>query len=154
MKSQKTVRVLMGGIGLFAVYAGAVADAYDPAKMDLKPVPAQLSSERHQGAFAEGAALSIGAELKPLDPAPIKTVRLDTTHKIIEIAPGVKFSAWTFGDHVPGPTIRARVGDKIKFSMTNRSDEPAPGVTLTAAPMRSEERRVGKECRSRWSPYH
>ena len=22
------------------------------------------------------------------------------------------------------------------------------------APLRSEERRVGKECRSRWSPYH
>ena len=22
------------------------------------------------------------------------------------------------------------------------------------APVRSEERRVGKECRSRWSPYH
>ena len=22
------------------------------------------------------------------------------------------------------------------------------------SPMRSEERRVGKECRSRWSPYH
>ena len=22
------------------------------------------------------------------------------------------------------------------------------------APKRSEERRVGKECRSRWSPYH
>ena len=29
-------------------------------------------------------------------------------------------------------------------------EEPAPAV---AAP-RSEERRVGKECRSRWSPYH
>ena len=24
----------------------------------------------------------------------------------------------------------------------------------TVAAMRSEERRVGKECRSRWSPYH
>src|SRR2546425_9319073 len=24
----------------------------------------------------------------------------------------------------------------------------------TGAPLRSEERRVGKECRSRWSPYH
>ena len=24
----------------------------------------------------------------------------------------------------------------------------------TRKPMRSEERRVGKECRSRWSPYH
>ena len=32
-----------------------------------------------------------------------------------------------------------------------------PGIELKRvlkAPMRSEERRVGKECRSRWSPYH
>src|SRR2546426_12324781 len=27
-------------------------------------------------------------------------------------------------------------------------------VILSNAPTRSEERRVGKECRSRWSPYH
>src|SRR5256885_7857144 len=26
--------------------------------------------------------------------------------------------------------------------------------TGVSAPLRSEERRVGKECRSRWSPYH
>ena len=75
------------------------------------------------------------AALKPLDPAPVKEVRLDTTHKIIEISPGVRFSGWTFGDQVPGPTIRARVGDKIRFTMTNRSDEPVPGVRVTAAPM-------------------
>ena len=110
-------------------------DPYDISKMDLKPVPAKISPERHKGAFAEGAALSNVPELKPLDPSPVKTVRLDTTHKIIEIAPGVRFSAWTFGDHVPGPTIRAKVGDRIKFSMTNRSDEEVPGVRLTAAPM-------------------
>ena len=110
-------------------------DRYDPAKMDLKPAPAKLSNERHKGAFAAGSSLSMGAELKPLDPSPVKEVRLDTTHKIIEIAPGVKFSAWTFGDQVPGPTVRARVGDKIRFSMTNRSDEPVPGVQITAAPM-------------------
>ena len=28
------------------------------------------------------------------------------------------------------------------------------GDNLTADDVRSEERRVGKECRSRWSPYH
>ena len=28
------------------------------------------------------------------------------------------------------------------------------GVLLQAVMKRSEERRVGKECRSRWSPYH
>jgi nitrite reductase (NO-forming) len=110
-------------------------DPYDVAKMDLKPAPAKVTAERHTGAFAEGAALNMGSELKPVDPSPVKTLRLDTTHKIIEIAPGVKFSAWTFGDQVPAPTIRARVGDRIKFSMTNRSDEPVPGVRLTAAPM-------------------
>ena len=28
------------------------------------------------------------------------------------------------------------------------------GSKNSALPIRSEERRVGKECRSRWSPYH
>jgi nitrite reductase (NO-forming) len=114
---------------------GGRTDNYDASKMDLKPAPAKLSNERHQGSFASGSSLSLGAELKALDPAPVKEVRLDTTHKIIEITPGVNFSAWTFGDQVPGPTVRARVGDRIKFSMTNRSDEPVPGVQITAAPM-------------------
>ena len=27
-------------------------------------------------------------------------------------------------------------------------------ISNTSHPFRSEERRVGKECRSRWSPYH
>ena len=34
--------------------------------------------------------------------------------------------------------------------------QPAAGTAdaIAAAAVRSEERRVGKECRSRWSPYH
>src|SRR2546429_9594099 len=35
-----------------------------------------------------------------------------------------------------------------------RTVEQTGGVYLFAANYRSEERRVGKECRSRWSPYH
>lgn len=120
---------------LLAWAAGAAGSDYNVADMDLKPLPAKVGGGRHSGPFAEGKSLSFGAELKPLDPSPVKEVRLDTTHKIIEIAPGLKFSAWTFGDQVPGPTIRARVGDRIRFSMTNRSDEPAPGIQFLAAPM-------------------
>jgi nitrite reductase (NO-forming) len=127
--------VWIAGLILSGCSPRSPADHYDPAKMDLKPAPAKLSGVRHTGPFASGGSLSMGAELKPLDPSPVKEVRLDTTHKIIEIAPGVNFSAWTFGDQVPGPTVRARVGDRIKFSMTNRSDEPVPGVQLIAAPM-------------------
>ena len=118
-----------------ATAQAASDDPYDVGKMDFKTPPAVLSSERHTGAFAMGSALSMEAALKSLDPAPVKEIRLDTTHKIIEIAPGVKFSAWTFGDTVPGPVVRARVGDRIKFTMSNRSDEAMPGVRMTAAPM-------------------
>ena len=32
--------------------------------------------------------------------------------------------------------------------------EGAPGASISIRVRRSEERRVGKECRSRWSPYH
>jgi nitrite reductase (NO-forming) len=125
---------------LAAVFIVAACDRapaiLDPYKdVELKSPPAKVTPVGHKGAFAEGAALSMGAELKPLDPSPVKTVRLDTTHKIVDIAPGVKFSAWTFGDQVPGPTVRARVGDRIRFIMTNRSDEPVPGPAVVAAPM-------------------
>ena len=113
----------------------ATADRYDVSKMNFTTPPATVTSERHTGAFAAGASLSMDAAVRPLDTAEVKEVRLDTTHKIIEIAPGVKFSAWTFGDTVPGPVVRARVGDRIKFTMSNRSDEPVPGVRVTAAPM-------------------
>src|SRR5690349_23891484 len=37
---------------------------------------------------------------------------------------------------------------------TPRSTHRFPCTAPTPAPARSEERRVGKECRSRWSPYH
>jgi len=138
---------MIGAIAAAALVAGcgptadkapppaAKADPYDPAKMDFKIPPAVVSNERHTGPFAQGSALSMDASVKPLVPDPVKEIRLDTTHKIIEIAPGVKFSAWTFGDQVPGPIVRAKVGDRIRFSMTNRSDEPVPGVRITAAPM-------------------
>ena len=35
------------------------------------------------------------------------------------------------------------------LAVVHRLDQPVEGVLV-----RSEERRVGKECRSRWSPYH
>ena len=38
--------------------------------------------------------------------------------------------------------------------MTEEEANSITHLTLTGKLNRSEERRVGKECRSRWSPYH
>src|SRR5256714_13912522 len=46
--------------------------------------------------------------------------------------------AWLIGDHRASPFAL------LAITFTNKA----------AGEMRSEERRVGKECRSRWSPYH
>src|SRR3712207_26933 len=49
------------------------------------------------------------------------------------------------------------VNKMINYSYVEKTMEPNKTVTLGAGfgiPERSEERRVGKECRSRWSPYH
>ena len=51
---------------------------------------------------------------------------------------GVKLSSKTFVTHKIDPIV-----DEARFY-----------VLLDIASSRSEERRVGKECRSRWSPYH
>ena len=39
--------------------------------------------------------------------------------------------------------------DEVENEIFNREEREIPSGTI-----RSEERRVGKECRSRWSPYH
>src|SRR5260370_16121462 len=54
-------------------------------------------------------------------------------------------------------SARASTGRSTIFPSSEKappSDAAAASNTLRAHSSRSEERRVGKECRSRWSPYH
>jgi len=44
--------------------------------------------------------------------------------KEIEVAPGVFFPAWAYNGRVPGPTIRATAGDRIRITFTNGSAHP------------------------------
>jgi FtsP/CotA-like multicopper oxidase with cupredoxin domain len=44
--------------------------------------------------------------------------------KEIEVAPGVKFPAWTYNGRVPGPTLRAREGDLLRINFVNASGHP------------------------------
>jgi manganese oxidase len=44
--------------------------------------------------------------------------------KEIEVAPGVKFAAWTYNGRVPGPTLRAREGERLRINFVNGSKHP------------------------------
>ncbi|MCC6958542.1 MAG: nitrite reductase, copper-containing [Dehalococcoidia bacterium] len=46
-------------------------------------------------------------------------VRLETFEQEVEIAPGVTYKMWTFNNTVPGPLIRAHVGDTVEIVLTN-----------------------------------
>ncbi|MEJ7893931.1 MAG: multicopper oxidase domain-containing protein [Solirubrobacteraceae bacterium] len=42
----------------------------------------------------------------------------------IEIAPGLRYPAWTFNGRVPGPTLRAREGERLRIRLVNGSQHP------------------------------
>jgi FtsP/CotA-like multicopper oxidase with cupredoxin domain len=42
----------------------------------------------------------------------------------LEIAPGVFFPAWTYNGQVPGPTIRATEGDRVRVNFLNLGTHP------------------------------
>src|SRR2546421_6857231 len=59
--------------------------------------------------------------------------------------------------HSPAPHGGHGTGSGRRTNPTTRSPVASPlpaGASATRPRFRSEERRVGKECRSRWSPYH
>jgi len=42
----------------------------------------------------------------------------------IEVAPGVRFAAWTYNGRVPGPTLRCREGERLRITFANASAHP------------------------------
>jgi nitrite reductase (NO-forming) len=72
-------------------------------------------------------------KLFPSEPNPVKEIRLDAVNVIVDIAPGIKFAGRAFGGTVPGPTLRVRVGDRLRFVIANRTDETVGSVA--AAPI-------------------
>ncbi len=44
--------------------------------------------------------------------------------KEIEVAPGVRYEAWTYNGRVPGPTLRAREGELLRIHFVNASEHP------------------------------
>jgi FtsP/CotA-like multicopper oxidase with cupredoxin domain len=49
---------------------------------------------------------------------------LVASDKEIEVAPGIKYPAWTYNGRVPGPSLRAREGERLRIRFANGSKHP------------------------------
>jgi nitrite reductase (NO-forming) len=119
--------------GIRAADGGAALAAGEPAPAAAS-APAPAASDHGSHAAAAPAAEVGGEVTAPKNTmsadAPayvdqrVHTVHFDMTEKVVEIAPGTVVKVWTFGDQVPGPVVRVRVGDTVKASITNKTSLP------------------------------
>ena len=54
----------------------------------------------------------------------LREYELVAVDREIEIAPGIFFPAWTFNGQVPGPTLRATEGDRVRVTFVNAGTHP------------------------------
>jgi FtsP/CotA-like multicopper oxidase with cupredoxin domain len=125
----------VSGVGLAAVVAGRLPN--DPVRMRAQP-PSDHASVHdanitvgevnhaangfdpteilHAWDYGKVSTLSTGQTLREY--------RLTAVDKDIEIAPGVKFPAWTYNGRIPGPTLRCTEGDRVRIHFANGGSHP------------------------------
>jgi nitrite reductase (NO-forming) len=99
---------LVGGL-----YSSMNVSAPSPGAAAAAVSPLSLAS-------SQPMAQARDARLPPLQPGPSINVNIAATDRKVEIASGVYYEAWTFGDSVPGPTIHVRQGQTVNVTFTNQ----------------------------------
>lgn len=54
----------------------------------------------------------------------LREYSITAADKLIQVAPGISFPAWTYNGRVPGPTIRCTEGDRVRVTFSNGSSHP------------------------------
>jgi FtsP/CotA-like multicopper oxidase with cupredoxin domain len=125
MKGTLTVGDVVGTVG--TEHAGAHAMTPEDMAAHDAEVTAQFPAE------TEGLG---GRTLRPHIVDGVKVFQV--TAKVVqwETEPGVLKEAWTYGGSVPGPTIRAKLGDRVRIVLRNELPEPTTihfhGMTVPA----------------------
>jgi FtsP/CotA-like multicopper oxidase with cupredoxin domain len=123
--------------------ATAVAEEHPPSHV---PPPPAGAAHDHGGATTEHAGFQPGARvdhvangfhpteiLRDFDHGSTRRLpsgrvlrewELVAQDKEIEVAPGVKFAAWTYNGRIPAPTLRCNEGERLRIRFGNGSVHP------------------------------
>jgi nitrite reductase (NO-forming) len=116
-------------------HAARVAVTHNTASMPGMDMSAQSAGSLGElQSYADAAptnAAAIAAAHKPYPAAlpaipagPVANVNLALTDRVVQIAPGVKYSAWAWAGGAPGPVIHVRQGQLVKITLTNNGAIP------------------------------
>ena len=132
--------LLVGVLGVVAVLMWLDARDTRNASRTAAP-PAAAAVDMHAHATAAGLESFAGAvptnadalakaheafpaALAPAPAGPVADVNLVLKDVTVQIAPGVKYSAWAWAGGAPGPVIHVRQGQRVHITLTNRGAIP------------------------------
>lgn len=101
----------------------------NPPVMRYGAPPAVVTSTADSDTAAKGP-LGHGAVVPQAYDGDTIEVKFDVTHRLVALSPTISYTAWTFGNTVPGPVLKVRQGQTVNFSMTDRSDRPTPAMDM------------------------
>jgi nitrite reductase (NO-forming) len=105
----------MPGMAMPATSGSAAGAVATPSFAGAAPANADALATAHK---------AFPATLPAAPPGAVANVRLEISHGVVSIAPGIKYDAWTFGGSAPGPAIHVRVGQTVKVTLHNASPMP------------------------------
>jgi len=127
---------LLGGLAwpgakrIAAKYSTAAPEP--PREFDCGSDPAAApAGAAYSARFAPPAYLAAGSRDGLHTPAPwaprttdVREFDLSVIETTLEVADGQNFTAWAYGGTVPGPIVRATVGDRLKITLRNHTHAP------------------------------
>ncbi len=92
--------------------------------------PGSIVTNQPNGDTAIIGPLAYAPEVPKTQEGDTIDVKFDVKHKLFQISNSVSYTAWMFGDAVPGPVLKVRVGQTVRFSMTDRSNDTMANVAM------------------------
>lgn len=119
---------LFGGL-FIALTACHQNDTSAGSKKVYGSASAIVTNEANHDTAIKGP-LAYGPEVPKIQDGDTIDVKFDVKHQVFHISSAVAYTAWMFGDAVPGPVLRIRVGQTVRFSMTDRSNDSMAAMTM------------------------
>jgi FtsP/CotA-like multicopper oxidase with cupredoxin domain len=105
----------------------AQGDSHDPGGHDSKvmPMPGTNGEVDHRANGFDPTDILTdfnGGQVSTLaNGQTVREYQVVAVEQNIELVPGLSYAAWTYNGRIPGPTIRAREGDRIRIQFYNAS---------------------------------